>query len=218
MKKILTLLILSVFICNSVFAETVFYEDFTFYGKLMTDVRINKVERHHRIQVSFPSYLPNKIPFILNGHAYYKEIDDKPMILFEFDELSIGAEKHIPVDVLATAINGKKLKQATFEKQNRYMRGFKAVNAYTKEVIMFPINRYKYNPTVGKPSANTFIMLLEPVYATLGTVLFAISPVTALLKADNVSPDIKRGSVVEFEFLKEVSKQDLQRAIYSESL
>lgn len=218
MKKIFAILILFVFCSNFALAETVFYEDFTFYGELVTDIRINKVERHQPIQVAFPSYLPNKIPLILNGEAYYKEINDKPAIVLKLDKLSVGAEKYVPVSVLPTALNGKKLSDAIFVKPNRYFKAIKRINAYSKDVLMFPINRYKYNPTMGKPTANTFIMLLEPVYAVLGAVFYVTSPVFAAFALDTSAPDIKRGTVVEFEFLQEVSRQEIQKALQSEDL
>lgn len=218
MKKIIVSILLSIFFCNFAFAETVFYEDFTFYGELLTDVRINKTERRHQIQVVFPSYLKSKLPFILKGEAHYEVINDKPAILLEFDKLSVGGEKYIPVEVLVTAINGKKIQNSLLIKDNRYAKSFKVVNSYTKEVLTFPINRYKFNPTMGKPTKNTFIMLLEPVYAALSGALFLVSPISAVLYLDESSPDIKRGSIIEFQFLQEVSKEELKKVAVPELL
>jgi len=218
LKKIFASLILAVIVCNFAFAETIFYEDYSFYGKLVTDIRLNKIEKQQQIQVTFPSFLPSKIPFILNGHAYYKEIDDKPVIMLELDQLSIGAQRHIPVKILITAINGKNIKGAIIAKDNRYLKSFKYVNGYTKDLLAFPINRYKLNPTLGKPTANTYIMFLEPVYFFLAVVWGALSPVTSVLTLDEDSPDIHRGTIFEFEFLQELSRKDLEKVVEPECL
>lgn len=218
MKKILASILLSIFFCNFAFAETFFYEDFTFYGELITDIRLNKAERKQQIQLAFPSYLKNKIPFILKGEAHYTVINDKPAILLEFDKLSVGGERYIPVEISVTAINGKKIQNTSMIKENRYFKSLKLVNNYTKEVLTFPINRYKFNPTIKKPTKNTFIMLLEPVYATLSCALFLLSPVSAILYVDEISPDIKRGSILEFQFLNEVSQKELNKIAPSELL
>lgn len=218
MKKIVVLIILFVFLCNSAYAEVVFYEDFTFYGEMITDVRINKTDRTQQIQMAFPSYFNTKIPLILNGEATYEEINDKPCILLKFDKLSTQAQRHIPVEILVTAINGKKMQNTAFKKKNHYIKSFARVNNYTKEVLTFPIHRYKDHPTKGKPTFDTFVMFLEPAYAALSGALFLISPVTALLCPDITSPDIKRGSIVEFQFLREISKDDLNKIVSPEFL
>ncbi len=218
MKKIIVTIILSIFFCNSVFATTLFYEDYNFYAETLTDIRINKVDRTQQIQMAFPSYSKHKIPFILNGEASYKELDDKPYILLKFDKLSISGEKSIPVEILITGINGQKIQNNLMQKENRYFKSFKSVNNYTKEVLTFPINRYKSHPTKGKPTPNTFIMLLEPAYAALSCALFLISPVSAAICIDEVSPDIKRGSIIEFQFLQEIKKDDLEKIIPKELL
>lgn len=218
MKKILIWTFLYIFSCNFAFSETIFYEDFTFHGKMITDVYVNKVDRSQQIQMVFPSYLENDIPFILNGHAKYTEIDKKPYVMLNFDQLSTNLEKSIPVEIEVTAINGKKISNTALAKEHGYIKSFKRVNGYSKDVLMFPINRYKLNPTNGKPTKNTFIMLLEPVYLALSGALFLISPVTALFCPDEISPDIKKGSMLEFNFLQELTKKDLDKLLESQKL
>ena len=39
-----------------------YYEDFTFYGELVTDINLDKAIREQEIQVIFPSFLNKKIP------------------------------------------------------------------------------------------------------------------------------------------------------------
>lgn len=218
LKKALATFILSVFFCNFVYAETLFYEDYSFYGELITDIAVNDVIRKQEIQVAFPNFSKSKIPFVVNGHAYYKKIDGKPVISLELDKISLGAQRYIPAEILVTGVNRQKLKNAAIHKQSKFVRGFVKVNTYTRDVIMFPINRYKSNPTFGKPTANTFIMLSEPVYFALGAVLFAISPLTTLICMDKTAPDIRRGSIIEFEFLKEMSRQEFEKALQLEAL
>lgn len=218
MKKILTALILSIFLCNLVYSETVFYEDYSFYGELITDISVNDVIRKQEIQVAFPTFMGNKIPFIAKGHAHYERINDKKVIVLELDKLSFGAQKYIPAEILVTGVNRQKLKDGAISKRNKFVKSFLKVNKYNADVMTFPINRYKYNPMLKKPTANTFVMLLEPVYFTLGTALFLISPVSALVCIDKMSPDIQRGSIIEFEFLKEMTRQDFEKALIFESL
>lgn len=218
MKKVITFIILAVFSCNLAFAKTMFYEDFTFYGELVTDINLNKVDRQQEIQVLFPSSFNKKIPIILNGKAKFEKIGGKPMISLNLDELSIDARRHIPIEILVTAVNGKKLNEACFPDQNFYKTGFKNANKYTKEFAFFPINRFSAIPKVAKPSGNNFIMLLEPFYAFGGLILFAISPVTAPFCAGNDFCDIRKGSIIEFQFLKQISKQELDKVIGQEYL
>jgi len=213
LKKILTFLILFILSCNSAFAEVVFYEDFTFYGELVTDINLNKVDRQQEIQVAFPSFFNKKIPIILNGKAKFKKIDGKHVICLELSELSVDARKRIPAEILVTAVNGKKLHQACYPDQTSYKTGLKNVNTYTKEFALFPINRFNSTPKVAKPSGNNFVMLLEPFYALGGLVLFTISPITAPFFVGDNFCDIHRGSILEFQFLKEMTKQELNKAI-----
>ena len=213
MKKIITFLILFVLSCNLSLAEVIYYEDFTFYGELITDINLDKTIREQPIQIAFPSFINKKIPVILNGKAKFEEINDKPMLHLEFNELSINAKRRIPVDILVTGVNGKKLENAYYPNQNKYKTGLRNANAYTKEFAFFPINRFNAIPKVAKPSGNNFIMLLEPVYAFGGLILFALSPFTAPFCAGDNFCDIHRGSIIEFQFLKEVTKQELNKTI-----
>lgn len=213
MKKLIAFLILSILSCNFAIAEVIFYEDFTFYGRLTTDIALSEADREQKIQVVFPSFLNKKIPIILDGKATTKRIDGKSMICLQLDEMSIDARKHMPVEIIVTGINGQKLEQACYPNQNWYIAGFKRANKLSKEVGLYPINSYKAMSKIAKPSSNNFIMLLEPAYALVGSVLFGLSPITAPLFVKDGFSDIPRGSMVEFQFLKEIDRQELKKII-----
>lgn len=218
MKKIAIFLILFIFSYNFAFAEVVFYEDFTFYGELISDIDLNKTIKKQEIQVIFPSYFNKKIPFILNGQAELKKIDGKSMIYLDLYELSTNAKRYIPVEILVTGINGKKLKKGAYPNQNSYKTSFKTVNAYNKEFALFPINRFNAIPKVAKPSKNNFVMLLEPIYAIGGIILFALSPITAPFFIKDDFCDIPKGSIIEFEFSTQLTKQEVNKIISEEYL
>jgi hypothetical protein len=213
LKKIITFFILFIFSCNCSFAEVVFYEDFSFYGELLTDIDLNKECTEKDIQIIFPSYLNKKIPFILNGKAKLKKINSNSMIYLEFNELSTNAKRYIPVEILVTGVNGKKLNQACYPNKNSYNAGFNNAKAYAKEFTFFPINRYKSIPKVAKLSGNNFIMLLEPFYAFGGLALYAFSPINALFYYRNNFCDIPRGSIIEFEFSEQLTREELNKII-----
>lgn len=218
MKKITTFIILFILSCNLAFAEIVYYEDFTFYGELVTDINLDKAIREQEIQVIFPSFLNKKIPIILNGKAKFEEINDKPMITLELNELSINAKRHIPVEILVTKVNGIKLKDERYPNQNKYRTGLNNVNDYAKEFAFFPIKRFNAIPKVAKPSGNNFVMLLEPAYALGGLIMFALSPITAPFYVGDDFCDIHKGSMIEFQFLKEVTRDELNKALSQEYL
>jgi len=213
LKKIITFFILFIFSCNFSFAEVIFYEDFSFYGELVTDINLDKVSTEKEIQMIFPSYFNKKIPFILNGKAKLKKIGRNSMICLEFNELSTDAKRYIPVKILVTGVNGKKLNQACYPNQSSYNVGFKHAKEYAKEFTFFPMNRYKSIPKVAKPSGNNFIMLLEPFYAFGGLALYAFSPIKALFYPKNNFCDIRRGSIIEFEFSEQLTRDELNKII-----
>lgn len=215
MKKLLSCLILFTIVCNFAFAEVIYYEDFTYYGELITDIAVSESDREQKIQVAFPSFLNKKIPVILSGKARVTRIKGKSMICLELNELSIDARKSMPVKILVTAVNGKQIKQACYPNRNWYIAGFKNANEITKEVILYPINSYKHMSKITKPSSNSFIMLLEPFYLAGGAIMFALSPITAPFCSKNFS-DIPRGSIIEFQFVEEINREELKKVINEE--
>lgn len=215
MKKLLSFLILFTIVCNFAFAEVIYYEDFTYYGDLVTDIALSESDREQKIQVAFPSFLNKKIPVILSGKARVTRVNGKSMLCLELNELSIDARKSMPVKILVTGINGKQIKQACYPNQNWYIAGFKKANELTKEVILYPINSYKDMSKIAKPSSNSFIMLLEPVYFVGGAILFALSPITSPFCTKSFS-DIPRGSVIEFQFVEEINREQLKKVINEE--
>jgi hypothetical protein len=181
-----------------------FYEDYSFHAEIITDIEVSELIRKQEIQAAFPSPLNPKIPMIIKGHAYYKKIDNVPYVELKFDNLSLDAEHYMPAEILVTSVNGQKIKNQRLKKITPYKSGLKTVKTYAKDLVMFPLYRYQYNPTMGKPTRNTFIVLLEPFYAFGGAALYAISPITANFYRRQDSSDIPRGTVIEFEFLNQI--------------
>ncbi len=218
MKKIIAFLILFIFSCNFASAEVVFYEDFSFYGELLTDINLKGATSQQDIQVILPSFLNKKIPFILNGKAELKKTGINSTIYLELNELSTNAKRYIPVEMMVTGVNGEKLNQGCYKKQNRYKTGLKNTKAYAKEFAFFPINRFNSLPKVAKPSGNNLIMLLEPFYAFGGLALYAFSPISAPFFAKNNFCDIRRGSIIEFEFSNQITREELDKILSEEYL
>ena len=192
-------------------AKTVFYEDYSFYGKLENDILLTRKDEPQAILIKFNDDNLYYTEFKLRGLASYTKLGKKDAIKLNFDKLQQKKEGYLIVPAKAISIDAYPLNEECILKKSRYKRSFEKVNDYNKEFIMFPINRYKNNPTMGKPTKNTFIMLLEPFYAFIGAWLFVASPVVALIKMpfDDPIPDIEKGAIIEFQFLDEVDYDEV---------
>ena len=192
-------------------ANTVFYEDYSFYGALQNDILLTRKDEPQAILIKFNDDTPYYTEFKLKGKASYTKLGKKDAIRLNFDKLQQKREGYLIVPAKAISIDSYPLNDECIIKKSRYKQTFEGINDYNKEFLMFPINRYKNNPTKGKPTANTFIMILEPIYAFVAVWLFAASPIVALIKMpfDEPIPDIKKGALIEFQFLDEVNYDEL---------
>lgn len=210
MKKFLASVLLLILVCNGVSARTLFYEDYTFHAEFLTEVSVSPLQTHQPIQAVFPSPLNSKIPIIIKGEARYKEINDKPCVVLKFDQISYDADKYQPASIHVNSLNGHQISDQTYIKPSAYKSGVKNVKAYAHDLLMFPLNRYKSHPTKGKPTKNTFIVLLEPFYAIGSGVVYLLSPVVAPAFTDKNTCDIPVYTVLEFEFFDAVKYPGVQ--------
>ncbi|MDD3419714.1 MAG: hypothetical protein PHE78_03825 [Candidatus Gastranaerophilales bacterium] len=210
MKKFLASALLLILVCNCSLARTLFYEDYRFHAEFLTEVTVSPLRTHQPIQAVFPSPLNPKIPIIIKGEARYKEINDKPCVELKFNEISYDADKYQPASIDIKSLNGHQISDQTYIKPSAYKSGLKNVKAYAHDLLMFPLNRHKSHPTRGKPTKNTFIVLLEPFYAIGSGVVYLLSPIAAPAFTDKNTCDIPVYTVLEFEFLDSVKDPGVQ--------
>lgn len=212
MKNLVLFFTIYFLIIPQTLAKTIFYEDYSFYGTLQNDILLTRKNKPREISIKFNNDSPYYTEFKLIGEAYYTKLGKKDAIRLNFNKLQQKKEGYLLVSTKALSIDSYELNDECILKKSRYKNSFQGINDYNKEFVMFPINRYKNNPTMGKPTANTFIMLLEPVYAFVGIWLFAASPIVALIKMpfDGSIPDIKKGAIIEFQFLEEIDGEELE--------